>query len=254
MSKQIFRLNIRKNASISVGVMVVTTLLLFVFILISLNNSASKISGNFQSVSQLNEIYSVQQGYENTLHFRLVEIFLNSYQETLNENSLKIGDGTNIKLNEIFISKIKEKYKKVDKGTHKELTVLFDSASLSILNGNKVFVTLSPWIVDKNLTFSEVNGSRIRYSSVLNSSVSFDMLDLPSFDYIETHYLECVEMNNEELIKQCFIEAFPGFDIDSTKLKSGNLILISKDKYYLNKKMDKISFSLVFDYAGKTNL
>ena len=238
-----------KKASISVGVMVIVTVLLFTYILISLNNSSTKISENFGIVSQLNDVYSEQQGYENTLHFRLVEVFLNSYQEVLNQNSLEIGPEQK-DFNVIFNAKIYSNFVVQDKSIDPVLNNLFLS-SHSFFDGETATISITPWRIERNLTFNEVNGSRIIYSSNLNSSVSFKMLELPSFDYIKKSYSECVKLEEKELISSCFTGAFSGFEIGFSKLDPGIVELISKDSYYINKKMDNIKFSLKFNYADK---
>ncbi len=231
-----------KRASISIGIMVIVTLVLFVFILVSLNFQASKLSDNFNAVSQLNGIYSEQQGMENTLHFRLVEVFLNSYQETLKENSLKVGK-EQVNFKEIFEKKI---YSKVTaRATEKDsqLNDLFSGIDPVVFNGETVYVTKTPYIIEKNLTFDDLNGSRILYSSSLNSSVSFAMLELPSFNYINESYSSCSGLSSKILIEKCFVEKFSKFNMGVT-IDSTKIIVSSRDKYYLTNKMQVVKFEL----------
>jgi len=230
---------VNKKASLEVGVMVVMTLLLFVYILFAIYSQSSKVSENFNAVSN---IYSEKQGYENTLYIKLSEDFLTSYQKVLSENSEKISSYS-ADLNKVFEEDLKVRFKQTDNSAPTELKKLFEGVTYFSFDGKKVYLGFSPLSAQR--VYSNLN---ITYSSVLNVSTGFDNFDLPSFDKIASVQVICNEGSvKDSEAKACLEQELSDFDVSIVKEKQ--LKLVSKDEYYVDKEMKKIEFLLSFDYT-----
>lgn len=240
-----FRLN--KKGDISVGVMVVLTIVLFVYILGAMSLDLAKISGNFDDVSNLNDVYSRQQAYETTLYFRLVEVSLNSYKGVIEENYMKIGDPS-LDLNALFRANVETNFKKFDEKMPEELKTFFGKVDSFEFDGSNINVSISNWKVEENLSSNKEDGSKVFYSSSLNSSFNFNRVGLPSLNEINQAQFICSEISVSEYdFKDCLNESLPQFSFSVNPASPGRLNVISRDMYYLNKKMDSISFGLFFD-------
>lgn len=240
-----FRLS--KRGDISVAVMVVLTLVLFVYILAAMSSDLAKLSANFNDVSDFNEFYSRQQSIETTLYIRLVEISLNSYVEMLNENSMNIGGNSNLDLNSIFRAKVEKNFKNVNEATPAELKKLFESVDLVSFDGKNINIAISNMKVEENLSYDRSSDSKIYYSPVLNTSFNFNRVGLPSFDELVIGQEKCSEItDSEENLLICLKEEFPQFSVSFNRVVPGQVHLVSLDSYYLNKKMDLIAFNLMF--------
>jgi len=266
---------VNKKASLEEGVMVVMTLLLFVYILFAIYSQSSKVSENFNAVSN---IYSEKQGYENTIYLKLSEDFLTSYQKVLSENIL---GSSSVDLNKVFEEDLRDRFKQVDGSD--ELKRLFGSINSFSFDGNKSYTGFPSLVAERN--YSNFN---ITYSSGLNVSTGFDNFGLPSFDKIETVYSSCTKFTSKSEIENCFKMGFPAFIVeiksadaaisnsapslnyisgsDSSSVinsvqvvSSGvgdvlfgetNVFLTSQNQYYLNKEMQNIRFVLSFYYKS----
>jgi hypothetical protein len=229
---------INKKASIEVGVMVIMTLLLFIYIIFAISNQSSKVSENFNAVSN---IYSEKQGYENTLYIKLTEDFLSSYQKILSENSEKISSSAD--LNKVFEEDLKVRFKQTESSVPEDLKKLFSGVTLFYFDGKKVYTSLSPWGAKR--VYPNLN---ITYSSELNVSVGFDNFGLPSLDKIMLIRTVCNEGSvKDSEVKVCLEQELPNFVISVIKEKQ--LKLVSGDEYYIDKEMKKIEFLLSFDYT-----
>lgn len=247
-----FRLN--KRGDISVAVMVVLTLVLFAYILAAMSSDLAKISENFNDVSNFNEFYSRQQSVETTLYFRLVEISLNSYVETLNDNSMNIGGNSNLDLDFIFRGKVEKNFKMVSEDTPTELKKLFESVNSVNFDGKNINIGISNLKVEENLSYDRSSGSKIYYSPVLNSSFNMNWVGLPSFDEIALSRGACSEItDSEENLLICLREEFPQFDVGFNRVVPGQVHLVSKDSYYFNKKIEPIAFNLMLDPISKVS-
>lgn len=227
---------VNKKASLEVGVMVVMTLLLFLYIIFAISNQSSKVSENFNAVSN---IYSEKQGYENTLYLKLTEDFLNSYQKVLS------GDlsSSTTDLNKFFEEDLKVRFKQTESSASEDLKKLFASVNLFSFDGKRAYAGLSTWSAKR--VYPNLN---ITYSSELNVSVDFDNFGLPSLDKIMLARTLC----NEESVSDseanvCLKREFPQFVVSLVKEKQFKLISI--DDYYIDKEMKKIEFLLSFDYT-----
>lgn len=248
---------LHKRAAISIGVMILLTMALFFFVLGSIFYNSAKITENFKSVSQLNEAYSEKQAYENTLHFRLVEVFIKSYSETLNAHSFKIADGSNFDINGDFRIRIDSLFRSLDSSNNDLIKNSFIGIEPLTFDGESIFIKM-PASVKKNLSFSNTgdskNSSSFNYSYVLESSVSFGMLGLPSFDKIADGHEKCSEItDSEENFLICLKEEFPQFNPTFNRVVPGQVHLVSKDNYYLDKKMQPFAFNLMFNSASKSS-
>lgn len=263
-----------KRAAISVVVMVIVTLFMFISILIAINYSSSKISENFNTVSQLNDVYARQQGYENTLYFKLVESFLDSYQKVLKDNSIRIGNDNSLSLGEVFRLEVDSNFRKVDDDSSPTLKELFSKSDPLVFDGENIYVKNSMFNTGKEFS---VSNSQINYVFVLNTSLGFDRLELPSFDDIIKVHSECNSSANKDNIEVCLNQKIPNFNaalecfyIDQFGVKIPSSLRIidapnqnlmgdeecvikmkSRDKYYLNKNMANIEFELNFDFLLK---
>ncbi len=134
---------------------------------------------------------------------------------------------------------------------------------------------------------------RVNYSSMINADVSFQMLGLLSLDDIVGIYCECLRSSSSDAAKICFENKFSDFDVsfEDVALQGFSSIsaqptpptyvsgdtgsnvnvvsslsgyakpvsilakLTSKDRYYINKEMKKLEFSLAFNYfeEGKSS-
>lgn len=253
--------------------MVLMTLTLFIYILAAMSLDASKISGDFMSVSLLNDFYAEQDGYENILYFRLVEISLDSYYETLNESAPKIGDAGNSDLNEIFKNKVQLNFKSPIEASDK-IKDLNNGVNTFTFDGRKVSISNSLKEIEKNMSFDLNDNSKIFYLSLLNISFDLKSVDLPTFNEILEAYKFCNSSANFDNIEVCLNMKLPVFTsnikcvaIDQfgaqipyplriVTMPNGNLFgdkkciikLTSKDNYYINKEMKKIEFYLNFDF------
>lgn len=246
-----------RKGSVSIAVMVVGTLFLFAAVLFILYTDSSRVSGDFNDVFWYGRVYANETSLENSLYFILLEHFLDNYQLVLKENSEKIGK-ENINFNEKFREKI------TDSKSYPRPAFLpgyIDDKSLVYgFNGLSAGVTIDNWKI--NDTRTDPDGRvllKINYSSELSSNVSFDRLELPSFDDINRIYCECLRSSNSNFAKVCFENKFSRFDVSFGDIDLHNIdgqdkptrILVklnSKDKYYINKEMKKIQFNLTFDY------
>jgi len=153
-------------------------------------------------------------------------------------------------------------------------------------NGLSAGVIINNWKANTTRTGSDGRVLlKVNYSSKLNANVSFAQLGLLSFNDIVNIYCGCLGSSSSDIAKTCFENKFPGFDVSfeniysqgssvipsetPTTYVSGDMgsnvnvvssvsgfakpvnILVklnSKDKYYINKKMKKIEFNLIFNY------
>jgi len=234
-----------KRAAISIAVMVIVTLLLFVYILFAMNVQSSTVSEDYDSIRQLNDIYSEQAGYENTLYFKLAGDFLNSYQRVLKDNSEKLGTESVSTLEGAFSADLETNFKRTDDGASDGFKKLFSQVNSFVFDGHRVYVS-SPWNVKKD--YSPMN---VQYDSTLNISIGFENFGLPSFSEIEGSYLRCQESDQtEEDLKSCLEVEFSRFNVQFNRLNSGQVWLTSKDNYYVDNSLIPIAFTLSFSYAA----
>lgn len=268
-----FKLN--KKGDISVAVMVILTLVLFVYVLGAMNSDLAKISGNFNDVSDITDFYARQQAVETTLYFRLVEVSLNSYVETLNENSMNIENDSNLDLNSIFRTKVESKFKNVEVEAPEEMKKLFENVDSVGFDGKNINVVVSNIRVEENLSYDQSSGSKIYYSPVFNSSFSMNKVGLPSFNEIRSVLLECRKYSATDAINLCFDSKLLAFkssakcystsdlfqipnNLQVVEMPNQNLFsgkkceieLKSRDSYYISKSMSQINFKLFFSYSS----
>lgn len=255
------------KGSISILIMVIGALLIFIFLLGTLLVNSSRLTGHFNDVYSYGNVYAEQRGLENSMYFILVESFLNNYQKVLKENSENIGS-EDLSLNNIFIESVSGM--RVEDAKDKGIVFIFDHSYTSVdnqiidflkdgipilsFNGESVNVLVENWKLNEKKLDGDGNAFlNVDYSSNLSVNVSFGMLGLSSFESINKIYCECVGAASVGLAESCFKEKFSNFDVSSnidsseqpSKVRVG---LISKDEYYIEKKMDRISFNLIFDY------
>ncbi len=239
-------LKLNKRGDISVAVMVILTIVLFVYMLGAMNSDLAKVSGNFNDVLKLEQVYSNHQLAETTLYFRLVEVSLNSYKEVLEDNSMKIGD-PNLDLNALFKAKVETNFKNY-KGKSNEMKEFFGKVNSFEFDGVAIKISTSILQIEENISSNKEDSSKVYYSSSLNSSFNFNRVGLPSLDDVVIGREKCSEMTgSEETLLGCLNEEFPQFSASFNRIVPGQVHLVSLDSYYLNKKMDFIAFNLMFN-------
>jgi hypothetical protein len=245
-------LKLNKRGDISVAVMVILTIVLFVYVLGAMNSDLAKISGNFNDVSKLEQVYSNHQLAETTLYFRLMEVSLNSYKEVLEENSMKIGD-PNLDLNALFKAKVETNFKNYN-GKSEEMKEFFGKVNSFEFDGTTIKISTSVLQIEENLSSNKEDNSKVYYSSSLNSSFNLNRVGLPGIDALVISHGICSEVTDSEVsLLDCLNEEFPQFDAGYNRVVPGQVHMVSKDSYYLNKKIELIAFNLMFNHISKTS-
>jgi len=239
-------LKLNKRGDISVAVMVILTIVLFVYVLGAMNSDLAKISGNFNDVSKLEQVYSNHQLAETTLYFRLIEVSLNSYKEVLEENSMKIGD-PNLDLNALFKAKVENNFKNYN-GKSEEMKEFFGKVNSFEFDGTTIKISTPVIQVEENLSSNKEDNSKVYYSSSLNSSFNLNRIGLPGTAEIVLDYGICSEFKGyEDNLLDCLNEEFPKFTASFNRVVPGQVHMVSKDNYYLAKEMTPIAFNLMFN-------
>lgn len=257
---------IKKRATVSILIMVMLTLVLFTYLLFSLNTNTSKISGDFELVKEVASVYSEKQGNENTVYFKLIKSFIDSYQRELSLNEDKFGINPDFDFNQDFLFLVNASFRKMNfEGIESNRVVgkIFNGSILSF-DGDSVLVT-NKFVIRREARVANKNGI---LESALDSNVSlgFDKLELYSFDEIRRVYENCTAINNQLsvkiAIKNCFKNNLKNFNFEvdmkndptSKTKKIGKIDATSKSKYFIDNKMENIRFVLKFDASDKADI
>lgn len=249
------KLGINKNGSVAIGIIVILTMSLFVFLLYSVNTSINKIDLGMDQVYESGRMYAQKDSYENSIYIFALEEFLNSYYDVVSNYSLEKD------MNKIFMENISVK---INERVNKMMR-LYDRSKSSFIfflnNTNRgiVFDNETIGVVFSISSFSHSDKNKgiidYEYLSKIVVNISFDKLSLPSFDDINKSYFICnkSDIDTRECLRAEFknfnvskIEEIPNTDYIDIKYK-----LSSKKNYFVNDKMKKMEFLL--EYRAKNN-
>lgn len=231
-----------KTASISVGIMVICTILLFLFTLFAMNSNSGKVIEEYGVIYDLDKTYSEKQGYENFLYFKLLESFLDSYSFTLSNQK---GDFDSEGLYPNFVRNISSSFKNIEESSLSTIREVLTKSEVELVDYDSIGANVIGWEIVKNKEGSH----KINYSANLSVLVSVKMLDLPSFKNIEEIYLKCKGSESSE-VEGCLVMEFSRFNMEVV-LKELDVEIESASSFYVGKEMKKMKFTLENVLIGK---
>lgn len=246
-----------KRGSIAVGIMTILVVIIYVYLLFSLQINSSNVKEEFDEVYVSGGVYGVVAGLDNSMQLILINSFLKSYEETLSENSLKIDS---VNLNEVFRKKIEENIEDVSKkilvANNKEVLFVkvLSSPKKIVFDEESVSLEISPEIIKKEYKLDERNFS-VEYKYNIENKVGFDVFNLSSFNKILSVYKDCsgFEKSSGE-IRGCLkddlleydVELLKSEDSDDKKSETLTFKLTTKKEFFIDGENKKISFDLEF--------
>lgn len=248
-----------KRGAIAIGIIVLLTIGIYSFLFYKITTNSMNIKNSLNPVLYSGHVYAIHEGVENSLYLVFLSVFLDSYQGVLVDNSKTIGfeeDDLNERfraMEEYRMGLVIDDVKKVSSNDKNNFTEMLSNNVFSIdFDGDYSTIFFSPMI--SKVSFGGISFVNAEYSSVVKSSIGFEMLELPSFDKIKDVYKICSKSSVQDA-EDCLNKSFSNFNVllkdekdsDDCLYNVATFNLTTKDKYYVLEKMQSINFDLVFN-------